>query len=335
MTLANSCATSKRLKPNSFMQKLWVNRNFIGCMAIFFGVLVFSTQDAIVKSLSGTHAVSLAIVMRSLVSIPVLLSFVAFEGGLTSLRTKYGWFLIVRGLILLSAYTFYYLAFPALPFAEAITLYFVAPLLVTILSGLLLREEILPLSWFAILLGLVGVVIILQPGGALFEPAALLSLFSAVTYALCMVMTRKYGAQIPASVTVFYTNAVYLIAASAFALYVSTLPTMDYGHPSLNFLLRPWVWPSTYDLFLLGACGVIASVGMVLLTHGYRTGDANLVTVFEYTGMVWAAIWGYLFFAEVPRSTTFTGMAFIATAGLISLWASVKKPSSSSPYPTP
>ena len=310
------------------MQKFWANRNFVGCMAIFIGVFVFSTQDAIIKSLSGTHAVSLAIVMRSIVSIPILLGLVAYETGLSSLRTKYGWFLVLRGLILLSAYTFYYLSFPALPFAEAITLYFVAPLIVTLLSGVFLKEKVTPSAWLAIFLGLIGVITILQPGGALFEPAAMLSLVSAATYALCMVLTRKYGAQIPASVTVFYTNAVYLVAASIFAFYVSSLTPVDYGHPSLNFLLRAWVWPNTYDLILLGACGVIASFGMVLLTHGYRTGDANLVTVFEYTGMVWAVIWGYLFFSKVPRATTFIGMLFIASAGLMSLRSSMTKTSS-------
>ncbi len=58
--------------------------------------------------------------------------------------------------------------------------------------------------------------------------------------------------------------------------------------------MRAWAWPNNYDLFLMGVCGVIAAVAMSLLTNAYRTADANLVTVFEYTGMFWAPLWGFL-----------------------------------------
>jgi drug/metabolite transporter (DMT)-like permease len=84
------------------------------------------------------------------------------------------------------------------------------------------------------------------------------------------------------------------------------------------------------DLLLMGACGAIAAVAMSLLTHAYRTGEANLVTVFEYTGMIWAPLWGFLFFSEIPRWTTFAGMVLIVAAGLFSLHAAaMSRPSES------
>ena len=101
---------------------------------------------------------------------------------------------------------------------------------------------------------------------------------------------------------------------------LETIAGIDHlGHPSFDFLVRAWAWPNSYDLFLMGVCGVIAAVAMSLLTNAYRTADANLVTVFEYTGMFWAPLWGFLFFSEIPRWTTLTGLGLILVAGLISV----------------
>ena len=80
-------------------------------------------------------------------------------------------------------------------------------------------------------------------------------------------------------------------------------------------------------LFLMGICGAIAAVAMSLLTNAYRMADANLVTVFEYTGMIWSPLWGFLFFNEIPRWTTLMGLGLILVAGLISVRLAAKGPS--------
>ena len=100
-----------------------LSRNLIGVLSLCAGVFVFSMQDAILKGLSGSHAVTLAIVLRSIVGLPLLAAMVHFENGLGSLRTRNWKLLIARGLILLTSYTTYYMAFPALPLAEAVALF--------------------------------------------------------------------------------------------------------------------------------------------------------------------------------------------------------------------
>ena len=304
--------------------------NLIGIASLCAGALVFSLQDSIIKAISGEHAVTLAIVLRTLVSFPVLLVMVQFEGGIKTLFSAQWRLLVLRGLILLVAYTSYFMALPALPLAEAIALYFMVPLLVTIMSGPMLGEHVSLSAWAAVAIGLVGVFVILQPGSALFEPAALLSLVSAITYAFAMVLARKHGSDVPSTVMAFYQNLVYLIGASGFALVVSLLHIQPPTHPSLNFLFRPWDMPSLNDGLLMGTCGVIAAIGMTLLTHAYRKGQANIVTPFEYTGMIWACVWGFAFFSEVPRATTFIGMGLIALAGMLALRAGAKSNAKSS-----
>lgn len=300
-------------------------RNLAGIASLVAGVMIFSTQDAIIKALSGDHAVTLAIVLRSIVALPILLGMVLFETGLKGLLSRNLPLLIFRGFILLGSYTSYYLALPALPLAEAIALFFVAPIFVTILSAVFLGEEVRPAAWFVVFLGFCGVLIILRPGSELFEPAALLSLVSAATYALSMVIVRKMGDSESSSVIAFYTNAVYLVGAAAMAGFFSLFHFTEPLHPSLEFLVRAWHMPNTRDLLLMGACGVIAAVAMTLLTHAYRLAQANLVTIFEYTGMIWGPVWGYLFFAETPRWTTYAGMLLIMLSGVAAFLAASSK----------
>jgi drug/metabolite transporter (DMT)-like permease len=297
------------------------NRNLHGVISLCLGVMIFSTQDAIIKAISSDYAVTQAIVTRCLVALPILLLLVHFETGIAHLRSRNAWALVVRGLIMLVAYTAYYMAFPSLPLAEAIALFFIAPIIVTILAGPLLGEHVGLRSWIAVILGFAGVLIILQPGSSLFEPAALLSLLSAGTYALSMIIARKLGVMEPATVMSFYQNGVYLLGAAAIAAAFQLTGVTQLGHPSLDFLVRPWIAPDLPDLLLMGLCGIIAAVAMSLLTHAYRTAQANIVTVFEYTGMIWGPLWGFLFFAEIPRMTTVLGTALIIAAGVYAVRA--------------
>lgn len=298
--------------------------NLIGIACLCAGSLIFSLQDSAIKAISGGNAVTLAIVLRAAVSIPILAAITYFHGGLRQIADKQWPRLTMRGAILLVSYTSYFMAFPALPLAQAVALYFTAPLFVTLLAVPILHERVNWKSWAAVSLGLVGVFIILQPGTDLFNPAALLSLIAGAAYALAQVLARKYGADTSASVMSFYQNSVYLILASAVAALITLIGLKPPGHPSLDFLFRAWAWPTQHDAMLMAGCGVIAALGSTLLTNAYRVGKASVVTPFEYVGMIWASTFGFLFFGEVPRATTLFGMGFIAVAGTLALLAGRK-----------
>ena len=302
------------------------NRNLAGILSLALGILIFSIQDAIIKQISGGYPVTLAIAIRCLVALPILIVMVQAETGIRNIASRNWPILVTRGAILLVAYTAYYMALAALPLAEAVALFFTAPIIVTILAGPVLGEMVTAKAWGALIAGFIGVLIILQPGSAVFEPAALLSLLSAATYGLAMVIARRVGVSEPATVMAFYQNGVYLVGALLIALAFGFLGITKLGHPSLDFLVRPWIMPGTSDLLLMGLCGVIAAVAMSLLTHAYRSAEANLVTTFEYTGIIWAPIWGFLFFGEVPSWTTAAGTALIIAAGIFALRAAAAAP---------
>ncbi len=283
------------------------------------GVFVFSLQDAVVKQVSGDYPLSQVITIRSLVALPILLVLVQVEAGWRAIFTPHFRSLAMRACLMFGAYTTYYMAFPAMNLAYAVALYFTVPLFVTALAGPFLGEKIGLKVWAALTVGFGGVLVILQPGSGLFEWAALLSLVSALLYATSMLMARRIGTAQPASVMTFYQNGVFLAGALVIAACTHWMGIEDAGHPSISFLVRPWVWPTWMDGMLIASCGVIASAGMLLLTHAYRISPANLVTPFEYTGILWAPLWGFLFFSEVPRLTTVMGALLIAAAGMAAL----------------
>ena len=295
------------------------NRAALGIAYLCLGIFVFSLQDAIIKAVSGDYPLTQVVSTRCIVSAPILLLMIHFDSGIRSIFSKDFVPLAGRAVLMLIAYTTYYMAFPALPLADAVALFFTVPLFAMALAVPLLGESIGWRRIMAVVVGFAGVMVMLRPGAGLFEPAALLSLFSALTYALSMLMARRLGTETSATVMAFYQNGVYLLGALLIAAFFSTIGVHEAGHPSLDFLIRAWVWPTPRDFLLIASCGVIAAIAMTLLTNAYRIAKASVVTSFEYTGMLWAPLWGFLFFGEIPHLTTLAGAGLIIAAGLFAL----------------
>ena len=290
-----------------------------GVACLCLGILVFSLQDPIIKAVSGRYPLTQIMAIRSIVALPFLLAIVHFEVGLSAILSKRVGLLTLRATILFTSYTLYYLAIAALPLADAVALYFMAPLFIMVLAGPYLGEHVAWQTLVTVLVGMVGVMIMLKPGAGLFDWAALLSLGSALLYGFSQLMARKIGDTEAAGVMAFYQNGVYLVGAVCTATLFHLAGISSAVHPSLEFLVRPWNWPTLPDFALMVGCGLIASVGMILLAQAYRLAPANRVATFEYTGILWAPLWGFFFFAEVPRQTTVIGATLIVGAGLFAL----------------
>ncbi|RWL15826.1 MULTISPECIES: DMT family transporter [Mesorhizobium] len=303
------------------------NRIVLGMASLCLGVLVFSLQDPLIKAVSGTYPVTEVMAIRSIVALPILLVLVHADVGLRAIFSKRFRMLTTRAFILFTSYTVYYLAIAALSLADAVALYFMAPLFIMALAGPYLGERVAWQTLVTVMVGMLGVLVMLRPGAGLFDWAALLSLASAVLYGLSQLMARKIGDTESATVMAFYQNGVYLLGAAVVAGLFWLAGIAHATHPSLEFLVRPWIWPTPIDFLKMAACGFVASAGMVLLSQAYRLAPANSVATFEYTGIIWSPLWGFLFFAEVPRSTTVVGAALIIGAGLFALNANRRRSS--------
>lgn len=292
----------------------------LGILCLCAGIGLFSVQDLILKLLSSTYPLSQAMTLRALTAMPLLMLIAMRDGGLRTLVTPGLVAMILRGIVMFTAYTAYYLALPALPIATTVALYFSAPLFITILSVLWLKESVGWRRWSAVFLGFVGVLVMLRPGASIFDWAALLVLVSGLSYGFSMILARRMGTTETAAAMAFWGNAVFLVLALALALAFGDGRFAGQGHPTVEFLLRPWVWPSALDAALMCGCGVIAALGLTLLTQAYRIADSNAVAPFEYSYMLWGVLWGWMFFAEWPDVVAWIGIAIIMTAGLMVLW---------------
>lgn len=292
----------------------------LGVFYLCAGIGLFAIQDLVLKLLSDTYPLSEAMILRGLTAMPLLAMLAMRDGGLRTLFSPAMFQMIVRGIVMFSAYACYYLALPALPIATTVALYFTAPLFITVLSFFWLKERVGWRRWGAVALGFLGVLIMIRPTGAVFDWAALIVLGSGLSYGFSMILARRLGVTETAPAMAFWGNFVFLTFALGMALVFGDGRFMTDAHPTLGFLFRALVWPTPFDAMLMCACGVIAAVGLTLLTQAYRIADSNAVAPFEYTYMLWGVFWGWMFFAEWPDAIAWIGIGVIMAAGLLVLW---------------
>lgn len=287
----------------------------IAILCLCAGIAVFSVQDLILKLLSDRYPLSEAMVLRSIAAVPCFLVILRiFDGGLSGLLSPTWPMMLGRGVLNFAAYTAYYLALAALPIATTVALYFTAPLFITLMAVWLLGERVSPSRWLAMGLGFAGVVIMVRPG-AVFDWAALLPVFCGLAYAGSMIMARAMGQKDSAAAMAFWGNLAFLLCSTALALTFGSGGMAETLHPSLAFLTRGWSWPDATDAALMASCGLIAAIGLTLLTQAYRIGASAVVAPFEFTFAFWGVLWGWLFFDQLPDGLGWLGIAVIIAAG--------------------
>ena len=296
-------------------------------MAAAAGAAVgFSIIDLLFKFLSGEYPLYQMVFLRSIVALSfVMLVLVPIDGGLRILRTQHLPLHLARIAAVLVANITYFTGLALMPLAEAVSITFVSPLVVTVLSAVFLREHVGPWRWSAVAIGFLGVLIILRPGPETFQAIALLPLIGASSYAVLHVLTRRIGGADKAATMAFFPAFGFLIF-SALAGLVCGQGQWQTGIPLFDVVLRPWVWPAPFELFLMLLAGVAGSFSVYLISQSYRLCEAALVAPFEYIAMPMAVIWGVLIFGEWPGLSVWLGSGLIVAAGLLSLWRETRRP---------
>ena len=214
------------------------------------------------------------------------------------LRTTRPALQIGRSVLLLGSTLCNFVALRYLQLDEAIAIVFSMPFFVAALSGPMLGEWVRWRRWTAIAVGFVGVVVIARPGRDTFQPAALLSLAAALSYALYSIVTRILARTDSNETTLFYSNLV-----GAMAL----LPVV------------PFVWITPTDplvIALMVATGAMGSLGHYLLIAAHRLAPAAVLSPFIYSEIVWVIALGYLVFGDLPNRWTLVGCAIVVASGL-------------------
>ena len=274
-------------------------------------VLVFISMSALIKASSDHVPPGQAVFFRSLFAIPVIVIWLAWRRELaTGLRTVNPVGHVWRGCMGTMAMGLGFAGLGYLPLPEVTAIGYAAPLLTVVFAAMFLGEEVRAFRIGAVILGLIGVLIVLSPRmTALNDGAAdtaetlgaVLVLGGAVFAALAQVFVRRLVVQESTSAIVFW------FSLTATALSLVTLP---FG----------WVVPAPREAALLVLAGLLGGLGQILLTSSYRNADASVVAPFEYVSMLFALLFGYVFFSEVPSLTMLGGAGLVVIAGMIIIW---------------
>jgi len=294
---------------------------FIGILSVLAAWLTFSLNDVGIKFLSGDYALHQITLVRTVVGIFItLIIIMPLDGGWSNIRTKHPYLNLARGLCVVMSNMTFYLGLATLGLSESMAIFFVAPLFITVMSVVFLGEYVGPRRWFAVIVGLIGVLIMMRLGTDAFRAVTVLPLLSGFFYASLQILTRKTGANDKASTMSFYIQITFICISLVLGLTISDGSLLQPDYPSLDFLLRAWAWPDRGDFLIMVLLGVLTSIGGFLITHAYRVAEATVLAPFEYMALVYSLIWSALIWQIFPNSTDWIGIALIVGSGLYIWW---------------
>jgi drug/metabolite transporter (DMT)-like permease len=272
--------------------------NLRGVAMMIVAVGALSLMDGGLKLLSPHYQPLQVASIRGLSALPIVLVWVGLHGGYGQLlRVRFPLHVTrgVLGIVMLSTFTY---GVRHLPLAEAYSIFFVAPLLITALAVPILRERVDGRRWLAIAVGFVGVVIVLRPTGAsALTIPGLAVLITAVGYALSAITVRVLGRTDTTQSMVFWLMTMVGVGAGLLAL--------PQWRP-----IQPSHWP------VVAGIAVTGSLGQWAITEAFRRGEASFIAPFEYTALAWGVLLDWSVWKTLPGPMTFVGATVIILSGL-------------------
>ncbi len=277
------------------------SRSRTGIALICAGVACLAVNDALVKTLTDGYAPVQILFLRNLIALPPALMIALAFGGKAALLSRRPLAHLVRGGFWTCAAVLYFIGLRHLELAEATALVFAAPVFIIALSSLLLGESVGWRRWSAGLVGFAGVLIVVRPGSETFQVVALFPVGTALFYALLMIGSRWVH---PAENV--WTLMLYLVGAGAL----------------LSGIFSPFFWTPIRpgDIWLFAGIAAAGTAGMTLITQAFRFAPASIVAHFEYTGLLWATLLGWLIWNEIPDFMTFIGAGIIVLSGIFIIY---------------
>ena len=284
------------------------NNGIAAIIILLIGVFLLDTMGALIKMLSSSYSTtSLAVARNVFGFIPIFLVLVLFnksQAFKVKISKKSTLLVFTRGFSITAAQFCFYLALTKLEFATASTLVFAGPLFLTALSIPLLKVSVGIYRWSAVIIGFIGIILIMGIGKDIFTRYALLPLGAAFGYALSSITVKLFPAEMPTAQIQMYTQVTTLFGAIILLVVTSSYT------PVLSFS----------DAFYIFSMGIIGGVGVICLITAYRMTEPSLIASFEYFGIPFSIILGWIFFNELPISRLFPGVFLIIGAGTIIIW---------------
>lgn len=271
---------------------------------LVLAMLIIPGIDAISKSLTGFISPGQVTWSRFFFQTLILLPFVMFNGGLMVGRAIWGH--AARGFLIACATLMFFSSLAKLPLADAISIFFVEPFILTLLSAVVLRERVGWRRLSAVFVGFCGALIIIRPSYEVFGLTALLPIGAACAFSVYIILTRIL-VQGGSAITMQFYAGVFGCLTMSIALW--------YGAETETAVVLP-VWPTMGEWGFLAALGLIGTAAHMLIVLAVRRIGAGLMAPFQYLEIISATILGLVFFGDFPDAMTWLGIAIIISSGL-------------------
>jgi drug/metabolite transporter (DMT)-like permease len=310
-------SSSVELRPHNIMR---------GVSLIVVAALSISIQDVVFKLFSSELTLWQIFALRGVLVIPMLLAVLWVQGAHQgSLRAAFGKWPLLRSAFLTTSFLTFYAAIPFLSLSTVGAAYYVAPIFVTLLSAYAIREPVGPLGWLGVCLGFAGVVVLLRPGTDAFSAWAILPIAGAAFYALTHITTRAKCQNVPVSALSLSQNIVMLLAGIVASVLMLLLQPQGAMAKAFPYIFGTWSNAGLSDWLVLTLLAGFAIANGMMLAGAYQAAPPAIVSTFEYSYLVFAAVWDIVLFGIAPTAASVSGMVLIVAAGLLVLRRRAKR----------
>jgi len=265
---------------------------------VLTAVAIFSVLDVLSKYLTRFYPVPLVVWGRFTFHLLLVLVYLGSRSDLALVRTGRPWAQVTRGLLLAIASILFVSALKYMPLAETSAIAFLAPLLVTVMSVLFLKEKVELARWIAVVCGFVGVLAIIRPGSNVFTWAVLLPLGNALAFAAYQILTRRLAGLESPYTSIFYAGLIGTLLMTAMLPYSWVMP-QNGMHAAIFVII-----------------GMLGGLGHLILIKAYNCAPASRLAPFSYSQLIWVAIIGFLVFGDFPDTWSLIGIAILMASGI-------------------
>ena len=292
------------------------NNNPKGIILILTGMALFSIQDSLIKFVFEEASLYELYFGRTLTALILLLVFLKVKSQKLILKTHYPLLTTLRVICFFFGFSFFYISLTFMSLAMANALFFSSPFFISILAIIFLGEKVGIRRWLAIFVGFIGVYIVLNPDFNDFNYMKLAPVACALCYAISMTITK-----ITSDKDNVYTQMSHLYFGAIgisilFFIFTGKGQFNAFSDPTFQFIFREWFSNPIYAWPYIIAMGFVAAVSFYCVFSAYSVASPSVVSLFEYSLIIWAIIIGYILFNDVPTIRTFVGVALIIGAGV-------------------
>ena len=292
------------------------NNNPKGILFILTGMALFSVQDSLIKYIFEDTALYELYFGRTLTALILLALYLKITSKKLVTKTYYPLLTSIRVICFFFGFSFFYISLTYMSLAMANALFFSSPFFISILAILFLGEKVGIRRWLAIIVGFLGVYIVLNPNFENFDYTKLAPVACALFYAISMTITKITSDKDSVYSQMFHLYIGAIGISIIFFIFTGKGQFNTFSDPTLQFILREWFTNPTYSWPFIIIMGLVASLSFYFVFSAYSIASPSVVSLFEYSLIIWAIIIGYLLFNDIPTVRTFIGVALIIGAGV-------------------